>query len=317
MQAITDLTSSSALCCRAKATWWVLCRESAWSRDWKLWRKEYVCHFGSSPCIGTISPSPKRLCLCALTSMACWRRSCSLCSCSASDRQLEFSMQDDSMTSPSEIQPSTWVTATQTDRCSVVFLLVCVCVCERERDRGEVPVWPGFAGVSAAGSVPTVCVCDLQSAAAPSVCPVGGAAAPPLAKTAPPLPLTVRYLTRTQTTLDLRLRTPASRSSDRQTIVFYFSPLSVCVSAWMPLRVYFYGKFNTLVSMGTSCVLQRAVSMTTLFPLPPLSSLPLFPLISSVCSWTGQTEHRNADGFSSVSFSSPWFCSAVFYSILT
>lgn len=53
----------------------------------------------------------------------------------------------------------------------------------------------------------------------------------------------------------------------------------------MPLRVYLYGKFNTLVSMGTSCVLQRAVSMTTLFPLPPLSPLPP-NIISVLLNWS-------------------------------
>lgn len=60
---------------------------------------------------------------CAVTSMACWRRSCSFCSCSASDRQLEFNMQEDSITSPSEIQPSTWDRGTESsewDLCSLV-----------------------------------------------------------------------------------------------------------------------------------------------------------------------------------------------------
>lgn len=71
----------------------------------------------------------------------------------------------------------------------------------------------------------------------------------------------------------------------RRTVILVY--VCVCVSAWMPLRVYLNGKFNTLVSMGTSCVLQRAVSMATLFPFYPSPHYPLcpsFPRISSVCS---------------------------------
>lgn len=315
MQTITDLTSSSALCCRARATWWVLCRESAWSRDWKSWRKLII----SIHVFALVPPPNVRVCVCIdlyglLEALVFPLQLLSLRQTAGvqhAGRQHDLTFGD----------PAQHLSYTHTGRqvFSPGSARVCVCVWVRVFVR-ESPVWPGFAGVSAAGSVPAACVCDLQSAAAPSVCPVGGAAAPPLAQTAPLLPPTARYLTRTQTTLHPQTEdfcVKVLRRTEIQT--GFISHPCVCLSAWMPLRVYLYGKFNTLVSMGTSCVLQRAVSMTTLFPLPPLSSLPLFPLISSVCSWTGQTdarlEHRNADDFASVSFSSPWFCSSVFYSV--
>lgn len=105
---------------------------------------------------------------------------------------------------------------------------------------------------------------------------------------------------------------------NRDTNGFYFSPLRVsecmdafaCVSLWQIQYTGFHG--------DQLCASESSFHDNPFPPPPIILSAPL-PLISSVCSWTGQTdarlEHRNADDFASVSFSSPWFCSTVFYSV--
>lgn len=102
-----------------------------------------------------------------------------------------------------------------------------------------------------------MCVWDLQSAAAPSVCPAGGAAAPPPERRFLLLPRTARYLTHTHThiqihTLDLEgvlaANIPTSTLGSCLCISLFICVWMhelmqgfVCVSPWQIQYAGFYG----------------------------------------------------------------------------
>lgn len=214
--------------------------------------------------------------------MACWRRSCSRCSCSASDKQLEFNMQDDSMTSPSEIQPSTWHRRMWRNHCPGRPGLPWMCRCVL------LPVWPGSAGASAAGSAPGVCACCRRSAAAPSVCPAGGAAAPPLERRGRPLPPTARYLRRAQVSKSghFGFSVPHQDSKACLCCSLFMCVLHECMYFLVnvsPCQIQYAGFYGHQLCASESSFHGNPIP---LFPLPSLSSLPPFPL-SVLLNWSG------------------------------